>query len=81
MGAIAAAILKVVLESVPYIEAAIALGKDVGPFVSALRNSLTEIGSPDIVDTAEFKAAQDAIKPFEDRIQAAAAAARLEPDA
>ena len=79
MGAIALAILAIVQESVPIIEAAIAMGKDVAPFVAALRNSLTEIGSPDVVDTAEFKAAQDAIKPFEDHIQEMARQAAVEP--
>jgi len=81
MGGIVAAVLSIVTQAAPYIEQAIALGHDVAPFVTALRNSLTEIGSPDVVDTAEFKAAQDAIKPFEDHIQAAAAAAALEPEA
>lgn len=80
MEGIVFAVLAIVQRSIPMIEAGLELGRDVAPFVTALRNSLTEIGSPDVVDTAEFKAAQDAIKPFEDHIQAVAQRAASEPD-
>ncbi len=80
MSAIVLAVLKMVELSAPYIQLAIDVGTDVAPFVSSLRNALTEIGSPDVVDTAEFKAAQEAIAPFEAHIQEAAARASSESE-
>lgn len=81
MEGIVLAVLTVVQRSIPLIETMVELGRDVAPFVGALRNSLDEIGDPTVVNTVAFQEAQALIKPFEDRIQAAAAAARLEPEA